>query len=59
MDLCYGFGTEARTSISEYIEVFYNRQRLHSANGYETALAFEMIRKVGNIVSVKSVDTSC
>ena len=27
---------EARTAVFEYIEVFYNRQRLHSAVGYRT-----------------------
>ena len=26
----------AKTLIAEYIEVFYNRQRLHSALGYRT-----------------------
>lgn len=36
---------EARTSIFEYIEVFYNRQRLHSANGYEAPMVFELMRK--------------
>jgi putative transposase len=36
---------EARTSIFEYIEVFYNRQRLHSANGYEAPMVFEMMQK--------------
>jgi transposase InsO family protein len=36
---------EARASIFEYIEVFYNRQRLHSANGYEAPLIFEMMQK--------------
>jgi putative transposase len=28
--------TKARTMIAEYIEVFYNRQRIHSALGYKT-----------------------
>lgn len=28
---------KARTAIAEYIEVFYNRQRLHSSLGYRTA----------------------
>jgi putative transposase len=27
---------EARAAIFEYIEVFYNRQRLHSTLGYRT-----------------------
>jgi len=32
---------EAQQSIFEYIEIFYNRQRLHSTLGYETPEAFE------------------
>jgi transposase InsO family protein len=36
---------EARTAIFEYIEVFYNRQRLHSSNGYEAPLVFEQIKQ--------------
>lgn len=36
---------EARATIFEYIEVFYNRQRLHSSNGYEAPLVYEMLQK--------------
>lgn len=36
---------EARAEIFEYIEVFYNRQRLHSSNGYEAPLTFEMMQE--------------
>ncbi len=32
---------EARRSIFEYIEIFYNRQRLHSSLGYKTPAEFE------------------
>jgi transposase InsO family protein len=32
---------KARASIFEYIEVFYNRQRLHSSIGYKSPEAFE------------------
>ena len=27
---------EARTAVFEYVEIFYNRQRLHSGLGYRT-----------------------
>ena len=27
---------EAKTAVFDYVEVFYNRQRLHSALGYRT-----------------------
>ena len=30
--------SRARQAIAEYIEVFYNRQRLHSGLGYKTPL---------------------
>ena len=33
--------TEVRRAIFDYIEVFYNRQRLHSALGYHTPADFE------------------
>jgi transposase InsO family protein len=31
----------ARTAVFEFIEVFYNRQRLHSSLGYPSPMAFE------------------
>jgi putative transposase len=37
----YATQAEARRSIFEYIEVFYNRQRRHSAIGYQSPEAFE------------------
>jgi putative transposase len=38
-----GFAThaQAQTAVFEYIEVFYNRQRCHSANGYLAPLVYE------------------
>ena len=32
---------QVRAALFDYIEVFYNRQRLHSALGYRTPAAFE------------------
>lgn len=37
---------EARLSILEYIEVFYNRVRLHSYNNYMSPVEFENHRKI-------------
>jgi transposase InsO family protein len=37
----YATHEQARASIFEYIEVFYNRQRLHSSLGYLSPEAFE------------------
>jgi transposase InsO family protein len=37
----YRSRTEAQTSIFEYVEVFYNRQRRHSHLGMMAPLAFE------------------
>jgi putative transposase len=37
----YATRAQARLSIFEYIEVFYNRQRRHSAIGYQSPEAFE------------------
>jgi putative transposase len=31
----------ARTAVFDFIEVFYNRQRLHSSLGYYSPLAYE------------------
>jgi putative transposase len=44
---------EARLSIFEYIEVFYNRKRRHSAIGYKTPVEFENQKNHLNFVSEK------
>jgi transposase InsO family protein len=33
--------TQARAAVTEYLEIFYNRQRRHSTLGYTTPVAFE------------------
>jgi putative transposase len=35
---------EARRDIFEYIEIFYNRQRLHSSLGYVSPVNFETVK---------------
>jgi putative transposase len=36
---------EARQAVFEYIEVFYNRERLHSANDYLSPIDYELQQK--------------
>jgi putative transposase len=45
------FGTRghAQSAVFEYIEVFYNRQRCHSANGYLSPLAYEQAFKTKGV----------
>jgi transposase InsO family protein len=45
----------ARQSIFEYIEVWYNRQRRHSALGYASPDTFEQRHFESNLVSTKPV----
>ena len=40
----------AQTAVVEYIEVFYNRQRCHLANGYLAPLAYEQVLKTNEIL---------
>jgi transposase InsO family protein len=36
---------EARQAIFDYIEVFYNRQRLHSTNDYLSPVDYEEVKQ--------------
>ena len=45
----YDTHEQAQTAVFEYIEVFYNRQRCHSANGYLAPLAYEQTLKTHEI----------
>ena len=37
----YGTDEEVRRAVIEFIEIFYNRQRLHSSLGYLTPVEYE------------------
>ncbi|EIC28530.1 transposase [Methylomicrobium album BG8] len=41
----YQTRSEAKQAVFEYIEVFYNRERLHSANGYRSPVDYELLHK--------------
>ena len=41
---------QAQTGVCEYIEVFYNRQQCHSANGSLAPLAYEQTLKTIEIL---------
>jgi transposase InsO family protein len=45
----YDTHEDAQTAVFEYIEVFYNRQRCHSANGYLAPLVYEQTLKIHEI----------
>ena len=40
-DRVFASHAEARAAIFEYIEVFYNRRRIHGGIGYQSPEAFE------------------
>ena len=44
---------DARASLFDYMEVFYNRQRRHSSIGYEAPLPFEAMKSPGKVSTVR------
>ncbi len=49
---------QAQDAIFDYIEVFYNRQRRHSANGNLAPMVYEQAQKSASFFVRKSVDRS-
>ena len=49
----------AKADIFEYIEISYNRSRMHSALGYMTPAQYEMIKMLLNHVSIKPGENHC
>ena len=44
---------DARVSLFDYMEVFYNRQRRHSSIRYEAPLPFEAMKSLGKVSTVR------
>ena len=44
---------DARVSLFDYMEVFYNRQRRHSSINYEAPLPFEAKKSPGKVSTVR------
>ena len=51
-DARFGSREEARVQLFEYIEVFYNRRRLHSTLGYLSPAQYEL--NCPSLVSIKA-----
>jgi transposase InsO family protein len=49
----YGAFAELRTGLFEYIEIFYNRQRRHSALGYDNPTQFELLFNQMNVSTIR------
>ena len=45
---------QAQMAVFAYIEVFYSRQRCHSAHGYLAPLAYEQALKINGILCPKT-----
>ena len=44
---------ELRTELFEYIEIFYNRQRRHSALGYDNPAHYELLFNQMNVSTIR------
>lgn len=44
---------ELRSGLFEYIEIFYNRQRLHSAIGYDSPARYELLFNQMNVSTIR------
>jgi transposase InsO family protein len=42
-----------RTGLFEYIEIFYNRQRRHSALGYDNPARYELLFNQMNVSTIR------
>jgi putative transposase len=49
----YGTFAELRTGLFEYIEIFYNRQRRHSALDYDNPTQFELLFNQMNVSTIR------
>jgi len=43
---------QARQSLFEYIELFFNRKRIHSALGYKTPVEYKMLEKAALVLTI-------
>ena len=49
----YKTRNDARVSLFDYMEVFYNRQRRHSSISYEAPLPFEAMKSPNKLSTVR------
>lgn len=54
MRLIYRSRDLAKQSIFQYIEEYYNNQRMHSSIDYRTPAEVELVGDMKNLVSVKT-----
>jgi transposase InsO family protein len=52
---CFESKAQARSAIFEYIEVYYNNQRLHSALGYQSSRQYESRSRLISELKMKRI----